>query len=178
MKIIETERLILRTWKEEDAEAFYQINQDPKVLEFLPGPMTMAEVKQFIAHRNQCFIELRYTLWAVEEKQTQALIGFVGLSSPSWQAHFTPCVEIGWRIGSQYWGKGYATEAARAVLEYGFNIIGLPELVSFTVPQNIRSTGVMKKIGMTHDQADDFIHPKLPLDHPLSQHVLYRISRR
>jgi RimJ/RimL family protein N-acetyltransferase len=177
MKIIETERLILRTWKDEDAEAFYRINQDPKVLEFLLGPMSIEEVKKFIREKNEFFNQYKYTLWAVEEKTSHALIGFVGLWNPPWQAPFTPCVEIGWRLGSQYWGQGYAVEAATAVLNYGFNCINFPELVSFTVPLNIRSLRVMEKIGMKRDFKGDFAHPKLPLAHPLSQHVLYRISR-
>lgn len=177
MKTIETERLILRTWKDEDADAFYHINQDPKVLEFSLGPMSVNEVKKFIVEKNKLFDEYKYTLWAVEEKITHTMIGFVGLWNPPWQAHFTPCVEIGWRLGSQYWGQGYAVEAARAVLEYGFNYIGLTEIVSFTVPMNIRSIRVMEKIGMKRDFTADFAHPKLPPGHPLSQHILYRISR-
>ena len=175
MKIIETERLLLRTWKDEDAEAYYQINQDPKVIEFLLGPMTMAEVEKFITAANQCFSDNKYTLWAVEEKTTKAFIGFVGLWAPEWEAHFTPCVEIGWRLGSQHWGKGYAAEAAKSVLNHGFKTIGLDEIVSFTASKNIRSIRVMEKIGMTRDYDGDFLYPKLPADHPLAQHVLYRI---
>jgi RimJ/RimL family protein N-acetyltransferase len=178
MKIIETERLILRTWKDEDAEAYYQINQDLNVIEFLRGPMTMTEVKKFIGAANQCFSDNQYTLWALEEKATHTFIGFVGLWAPQWESHFTPCVEIGWRLGSQYWGKGYAVEAAKAVLNYGFNIIGLDEIVSFTASKNIRSIRVMEKIGMTRDYEGDFLYPTLPADHPLSQHVLYRILPR
>lgn len=175
--IIETERLILRTWKESDAEAYFTINQDPKVLEFLPGPLMMDVVKQFIADKNQCFVDHGYTLWAVEEKMTGAMMGFIGFSSPSWKAHFTPCIEIGWRLGSQYWGKGYATEGAKAVLEYGFKQFGWEEIVSFTVPDNSRSIRVMEKIGMKRDVNGDFAHPVLSLNHRLSAHVLYRVNR-
>jgi len=177
IKVIETERLILRTWKESDAEAYFEINQDPKVLEFLPGPLTMDTVKRFIADMNQRFADHGYTLWAVEEKTTGAMMGFIGFSSPSWKAHFIPCVEIGWRLGSQYWGKGYATEGAKAVLEYGFKNFGWNEIVSFTVPNNVRSIRVMKKIGMKRDLNGDFSLPVFPLDHPLSKHVLYRIAQ-
>ena len=175
--VIETERLILRTWKESDAEAYFAINQDPKVLEFLPGPLSMDVVKQFIADKNQCFVDHRYTLWAVEEKMTGAMIGFIGFSSPAWKAHFTPCIEIGWRLGSQYWGKGYATEGAKAVLEYGFRQFDWDQILSFTVPDNSRSIRVMEKIGLKRDMNADFAHPALSLDHRLSEHVLYRVNR-
>jgi RimJ/RimL family protein N-acetyltransferase len=174
-KIIETDRLILRTWKAEDAEPYYHINQDLKVIEFLPGPMSMQKVEDFIAAENLQFEKMGYTLWAVEEKEMGKLMGFIGLNSPEWKSHFTPCVEIGWRLGSPYWNKGFATEGAKAVLEYGFNQLGLSEIVSFTVPENIASLRVMEKIGMKRD--GDFSHPKLPLDHKLSKHVLYKINR-
>lgn len=120
IKVIETDRLVLRTWKEADIEAYFAMNQDPKVFAFLPGGLTMDQVKQFMADKNQCFVDHGYTLWAVEEKMRGKMMGFIGFSSPVWEAHFTPCVEIGWRLGSQYWGKGYATEGAKAALEYGF----------------------------------------------------------
>jgi RimJ/RimL family protein N-acetyltransferase len=177
MKIIETERLILRTWKDDDADEYYRINQDQQVIEFLLGPLSMEEVKKFIFSMNQQFNELGFTLWAAEEKESGKLIGFIGLNPPKWESHFTPCVEIGWRLGSEYWGKGYATEGAKAVLRYGFETMGLKEIVSFTVPANLRSIRVMEKIGMKRDLSDDFAHPKLPLEHQLSKHVLYKIQR-
>jgi len=177
MKVIETDRLILRTWKEEDIDKYYQINQDPKVIEFLLGPYTIERVKNFIILRNEQFELLGYTLWAVEEKSSGELMGFIGLDTMEWEAPFTPCVEIGWRLGSQYWGKGYAAEGAKAVLEYGFDVVGLDEIVSITVPQNIRSIRVMERIGMKRDLNGDFAHPLLPKDHPLSKHVLYRVRK-
>jgi len=177
MKIIETERLILRTWKAEDADEYYRINQDPNVIEFLLGPLTMQEVKDFIAAKNQQFEELGYTVWAVEEKSSGKLIGFIGIQPVPWEAHFTPAVEIGWRLGSEWWGKGYATEGAKAVLKFGFETIGLKEVVSFAVPENVRSMRVMERIGMRRDVKEDFAHPKLPRDHKLSKHVLYRIQK-
>jgi RimJ/RimL family protein N-acetyltransferase len=193
---IETERLILRTWKEEDAEPYFQINQDPKVIEFLLGPLTMGQVNDFILEMNKQFYTARsveavrstvskgcenseqqtYGLWAVELKKTAELIGFIGLNYTDWKTHFTPAVEVGWRLGSQFWGRGYATEGARAALNYGFIKCGLKEIVSFTVPANARSIRVMEKIGLKRDRQGDFNHPKLPLDHPLSQHILYRIT--
>ncbi len=178
MKIIETNRLVLRTWKDEDAEAFFRINQDPKVIEYLMGSLTMEQVLEFMQKCNRGFEEKRFCLFAVELKSSHEMIGFIGLSEPSWESHFTPCVEIGWRLGSQYWGQGYATEGALAVLDYGFNVIGLNEIVSFCVSGNLRSISVMKKIGMKRDLADDFLHPKISANHPLSRHVLYRINRK
>ncbi|MDF3054985.1 MAG: hypothetical protein K0Q74_892 [Gammaproteobacteria bacterium] len=174
--IIETERLILRTWKKEDAQSYFQINQDPKVIEFLPGPLTMEEVRDFILAMNDRNSKYGYGLWAVELKKTGEFIGFIGLEYKDWESHFTPAVEVGWRLGSQYWGKGYATEGARAALDYGFKKCGLKEIVSVTVPANIRSIRVIQKIGLRHEVNGDFAHPKLPLDHPLSQHVLYRLT--
>jgi RimJ/RimL family protein N-acetyltransferase len=177
MTVIETERLILRTWKDDDVDGYYRINQDLKVIEFLRGPLTRQEVAEFIALENQQFEQLQFTLWAAEEKSTGKLIGFIGLNSPKWESHFTPCVEIGWRLGSEYWGKGYATECAKAVLKYGFEIIGLKEIVSFTVPANTRSIRVMEKIGMKRDFNGNFAHPCLSVDHKLSKHILYKIQK-
>jgi len=174
--IIETERLILRTWKEEDADLYFQINQDPKVIELLRGPLTMEQVNDFILAMNQHQDKHGYTLWAVELKETAELLGFIGLNYTDWGSHFTPAVEVGWRLGSQYWGKGYATEGAKSALDYGFKKCGLKEIVSFTVPANVRSIRVMEKIGLKHDLNGNFAHPKLPADHPLSQHILYRLS--
>ena len=177
MKVIETERLILRSWEADDAEAYYRINQDAKVIEFLLGPLSIQQVNNFIGGMNQQFEETGFTLWAVEEKKSGDLIGFIGLNIPKWESEFTPCVEIGWRLGSQYWGNGYASEGAKAVLEYGFNQCKLNEIVSFTVPENLRSIRVMERIGMMHDLNGDFAHPKLAVDHKFSQHVLYRIRK-
>lgn len=177
MKIIQTERLILRTWEPEDAQAYYQINQDPLVIEFLRGALTMQQVNDFMAFMNKQCSEIGYGLWAVEEKASGKLIGFIGIDPVKWAYPFGPCVEIAWRLGSNFWGKGYATEGAKAVLNYGFNNCGLQEIVSFTVPANVRSIRVMEKIGMTRDLNGDFAHPKLPADHPLSKHVLYRIQK-
>ncbi|MBX9585945.1 MAG: GNAT family N-acetyltransferase [Gammaproteobacteria bacterium] len=175
--IIETERLILRAWEKEDAEGFFQINQDPKVIEFLRGPLTMDQVNDFISAVNSQGENYGYTLWAACLKETGELIGFIGLNYTDWESHFTPAVEVGWRLGSQYWGKGYATEGAKAALDYGFKKCDLKEIVSFTVPANIRSIRVMEKIGLKRDMNGDFAHPKLAADHPLSQHILYRLAK-
>jgi len=174
--IIETARLILRTWKHEDADTYYQINQDPKVIELLPGPLTMGQINDFISAVNKQQEKQGYTLWAVELKETGDFMGFIGLNYIDWESHFTPTVEVGWRLGSQYWGKGYATEGAHASLAYGFNRGRLKEIVAFTVPKNVRSIRVMEKIGLKRDVNGGFAHPKLPPDHPFSQHVLYRLT--
>ncbi len=176
--ILETERLILRTWSEYDVDAYYQINQDEKVTEFLLIMPTIEQVKTFIHDMNKQYKELNYTLFATVEKSSNTLIGFIGLNPPKWESHFTPCVEIGWRLGSKYWGKGYATEGAKAVLAYGFEQCRLDEIVSFTVAENIRSKRVMEKLGLKHINDDDFNHPLVPSDHKLLKHVLYRINRQ
>lgn len=173
---IETKRLILRTWKKEDAEPYFQINQDFKVIELLRGRLTMEEVIDFISAMNSHGDKYGYMLWAVELKETGEFIGFIGLNYTDWKSHFTPTVEVGWRLGSQYWGKGYATEGAKAALNYGFKKCNLKEIVSFTVPANVRSIRVMEKIGLKRDIQGDFAHPKLPPEHALSHHVLYRLT--
>ena len=133
------------------------------------GPLTLAQADEFILAANKHQEKYGYTLWAVELKDTGELIGFTGLNNIDWDSHFTPAIEIGWRLGSQYWGnKGYATESAKAALEYGFKQCHLKEIVSFTVPANIRSIRVMEKIGLKRDVNGDFTHPKLSSDHRLS----------
>jgi len=176
MKIIETSRLILRTWREDDAEAFAHINQDPKVIEYLRGFLTLNDAKDFIHGQMQNFAKQRMCFFAATLKSTGELIGLIGLQQPWFEAHFTPCVEIGWRLASQHWGLGYAPEGAQAVLKYGFEQLACHEIVSFTVPANTRSIRVMEKIGMQRDFQGDFAHPKLPPDHRLSHHLLYRIK--
>ena len=146
------------------------------MIEFLRNPITREQVETFIAKANQSQTNRGYALWAAELKATGDMMGFIGLQYTDWKAHFTPAVEIGWRLGSQYWGNGYATEGAKAALDFGFNQIGLSEIVSLTVPGNKRSIRVMEKIGMTRDFDGDFAYPLIAADHPLSRHVLYRIS--
>lgn len=178
MIFIETERLILREWKPEDLAPFAAINQDPKVMECFPNLLTEAQTAAMVEKIKHNMKRDGFSLFACEVKKTGKFIGFVGLSIPDFEAAFTPCVEIGWRLASDAWGHGYATEAAQAVLKFGFIDKGLEEIVSFTVPDNQRSQNVMKKIGMTRDFRSDFRHPKLPQDHPLSLHVLYRLQRK
>ena len=175
---LRTERLLLRRWLPADRPAFAQLHADPRVVEFLPKALNREESDSLADRIESHFREHGFGLWAVEAPGIAPLIGFVGLSIPRFTAPFTPCVEIGWRLAAVYWGRGYATEGARAVLKYGLGPLGLDEIVSFTVPDNVRSRRVMEKIGMTHSPADDFDHPLLPEGHPLRRHVLYRISRQ
>ena len=152
------------------------MSADPRVMEYLPTPLSPAECEALIARIESHFDQHGFGLWAVELLDRASCIGFVGLSVPRFEAHFTPCVEIGWRLAADYWGQGLATEAARAALAFGFENLGLKEIVSFTVPQNLRSRRVMERLGMTHDRSDDFDHPVLSEGHRLSRHVLYRAS--
>jgi RimJ/RimL family protein N-acetyltransferase len=174
---LHTPRLVLRPWRDEDVDSFAAMFDDPAVMEFLPAQKDRAAIEALLG-RMRAHLDARgFGWWAAELKSSGAFIGFVGLSRVPFEAHFTPAVEVGWRLASAHWGKGYATEGARAALHAGFTRLGLGEIVSFTVPPNARSWGVMTRIGMTHDPADDFDHPRLPEGDPLRRHVLYRISR-
>lgn len=166
MKVLETERLILRTWRQEDVNMYFQINQDPKVFEYTEGSLTLQQIQGFISIANNHMEKYGYAQWTVELKKTEKLIGYIGIYNIDWKdISFTPAVTIGWRLGSQYWGKGYATEGAKAALDYGFNHCGIEEIISTTVPMNKASVCVMEKIGMQRDLSNDFAHPLLPLDH-------------
>jgi RimJ/RimL family protein N-acetyltransferase len=175
--VIQTERLLLRRWKEDDREPFCRLNSDARVMEFFPECLTRAQSDSLVERINEHFTKQGFGLFAAELREDQTFIGFVGLAVPSFNAHFTPCVEIGWRLAANYWGRGLATEGARAVVKYAFEELALEALVSFTVPENIRSRRVMEKIGMTHDASADFDHPNLPEGHPLRRHVLYWLRR-
>ncbi len=174
---LETERLILRPWRAADREPFARLNADPRVMQFFPRCLSLQESNHLADRIEAHFQRHGFGLFAVELRGTGSFIGFVGLSVPDFEAHFTPCVEIGYRLAAGYWNQGLATEGARAVLKYAFENLGIEELVSFTVPANLASRRVMEKIGMTHLPEDDFDHPKLPEGHPLRRHVLYRIHR-
>ncbi len=174
---LETHSLILRQWRDSDAGAFAAMNADPEVMRYFPAPLSRAESDALLARARWKWRELGLCYFAVEEKGGR-FIGFAGLNPPMFEAHFTPCIEIGWRLVRQAWGQGYATEAARASLAYGFGTLGLDAIVSFAVPGNTRSRAVMERIGMVYDPADDFDHPDLPLDSPLRRHVLYRLHRK
>lgn len=146
-------------------------------MEHLPAALSRAESDAMITRMEEHFERQSFGAWAVEIPGATPFAGFIGLFVPRFEAHFTPCVEIGWRLDEPYWGHGYATEGALAVTTFGFNVLHLNEIVSFTVPSNTRSRRVMEKIGMTHTPADDFDHPALPVGHRLRGHVLYRLAR-
>ena len=177
--IIKTERLILRQWFEDDLESFARLNADPKVREFFPGILTQKESDDSVKLMSDHIDRLNWGFWAASLLETNEFIGFIGLEDVYFKAPFnesTPAVEIGWRLAFNYWGKGYATEGAKAALKYGFETLHLPKIVSFTTIKNIRSRHVMEKIGMHHSEVDDFDHPKLPEGHRLKKHVLYQLE--
>ena len=174
---LRTDRLYLRRWCATDREPFAALNADPRVMEHLPGPLSREQSDDLAARIEAHFEQHGFGLWAVEITGIVPFAGFIGLSIPYFEAHFTPCVEIGWRLVAEHWGRGYATEGARAALAFGFEQLRLAEVVSFTVPSNLRSRRVMERLGMTRNPADDFDHPALPEGHPLRRHVLYRLDR-
>lgn len=172
-----TRRLLLRGWEPADAVEFARLNADEQVMQYLLGPVTRqhsdAQIERF--HQHAC--AHGFGRWAVEVRGGTRFIGTVGLSFVPYAAHFGPCVELTWRLAHPHWGHGFASEAAGAAMAYGFERLGLPEIVAATVPANVRSRAVMERIGMAYDADDDFAHPLLATDHPLSQHLLYRMSR-
>ena len=173
---LRTERLALRRWRDSDRAPFAAMNADPEVMEHFPAALTREESDTMIERIESGFAAHGFGLWAVEVAASGEFIGFTGLSVPGFGAHFTPAVEVGWRLSRPSWGHGYATEAARRALASGFTDYGLAEVVSFTAVRNVRSQAVMRRIGMTHDPADDFDHPRLPDGHPLRRHVLWRVQ--
>ena len=175
--ILRTERLVLRRWRDADREPFAKMNADPRVMEFFPATLSREESNALVDRIEAHFAERGFGPWAAEVRESNELIGFIGPAVPPFEAAFTPCVEIGWRLAAEYWGRGLATEGARAVVKYAFEDLGLTDLVSFTTVGNVRSRRVMEKLGMTHDAADDFDHPSLPEGHAQRRHVLYRLKR-
>src|SRR5262249_2936117 len=171
------DRLYLRRWQASDRPPFAKMNADPRVVEFFPGPLSPAESDALVDRIEAHFEKHGFAQWAVEIPGVSPFAGFIGLSIPRFEAPFTPCIEIGWRLDAEHWNRGYATEGARAALAFGFQWLDADEIVSFTVPGNVRSRRVMEKLGMKHSPGDDFDHPLLPEAHPLHRHVLYRIRR-
>jgi RimJ/RimL family protein N-acetyltransferase len=173
--MIETQRLILRAWRETDLPVFAEQNADPFVMRFLGGPLTTEESNAYAARARQHLAETGFCKWAVEAPGVAPFIGAVGLSRVRFEASFTPAVEIAWRLHRRYWGQGYATEAARAAIDDGFARIGLQEIVAITALPNTPSMRVMERLGMT--RSIEFDHPTIPRDSPLSRHILYRLPR-
>lgn len=170
----ETPRLLLRQWQPEDYPVFAALNADPEVMRYFPAPLT-SEQSDAVAQLCQQLIELfGWGFWAVELKSSGEFIGFCGLHTPVDPLPFAPCVEIGWRFARPFWGQGYATEAATAAMQAGFDQLQFDELVSFTTAENQRSVAVMQRLAMQPDGT--FEHPALPVGHPLRHHVLYRKS--
>ena len=174
--ILQGARVRLRPWRNEDRAPFAAMNADERVMEFFPKLLSRTESDALVDGIQAHFVRHGFGLWAVEVPDVAPFIGFTGLAVPRFTAPFTPCVEIGWRLAAEHWGMGYATEAARLALAYGFETAGLAEIVSFTTIANLRSRAVMKRLGMQRDPADDFDHPSVPDGHPLQRHVLYRLK--
>jgi len=172
--VIRTWRLLLRRWRESDREPFAVLNGDPEVMEHFPATLSREQSDELIGRIEREFDRRGFGLWALETLEAGELIGFAGLATPSFEAHFTPAVEVGWRLARPAWGHGYATEAAEAAIEVGFGQAGLAEVVSFTAARNRRSRAVMERLGMVRDPAEDFDHPDLAVGDPLRRHVLYR----
>lgn len=176
MIYLETSRLRLRDWIETDLEPFSALNADDEVMRYFPSTLTNEETLRFYHSILDEFKECGFGLYAVEEKETKEFIGFIGFHRALFEAEFTPCIEIGWRLKKEAWGKGYATEGAAACLHYGFNELGFSDIYSFTADINTPSKNVMRKIGMNFMKT--FNHPKVEKDSPLNKHVLYHIHRK
>jgi ribosomal-protein-alanine N-acetyltransferase len=169
--IIDTKRLGLRKWLESDIKSFVEMNQDADVMKYYPKMLTEQETLEMVERIRLHWEKNNYGLYAVELKSTSEFLGYTGFSVPTFESYFTPCIEIGWRFKKEFWHRGFATEAALACLEYGFQVLQFHQIVSFTAAVNVKSERVMQRIGMNY--AGTFHHPKIPRDHILSRHVLY-----
>nr|WP_165781732.1 GNAT family N-acetyltransferase [Leptospira adleri] len=171
---MESERLILREWEERDRIPFSKMSSDPIVMKYFPSLLSREESDRLIAKIQNHFQTFGYGLWVLETKRNREFLGFTGFMNVGFTSFFTPAIEIGWRLHSSFWNRGYATEAALACLDYGFSALQFPEVVSFTSVLNERSQSVMKRIGLK--EVGFFSHPNLSKDHILSEHVLYKAS--
>ena len=170
-----TPRLVLRSWRDEDEAPMLAMSTDPEVMRHFPQVMTPEEVSAFVVRQRSLLAAGEPGLYAVERRDDASFIGFVGLATQTFEAPFTPCVEVGWRLVSEAWGRGFATEAAHAALRHGFEDLGLRDIASMTAVGNERSIAVMRRLGMHRDPADDFVHPRVPAGDDLRHHVLYRL---
>ena len=171
---LQTSRLILRNWKQNDIEPFAILNSDPRVCEFLPNVLSQEETLTSVIKIQSHFKKHAFGLFAVELISTKTFIGFVGLKYFSFDSNFTPSVELAWRLSWENWGQGLATEAAQKVTQYGFETLGLPEILAITAKNNQGSRRVMEKLGMFTNEDENFLHPQLEYSHPLAEHILYR----
>jgi ribosomal-protein-alanine N-acetyltransferase len=172
---LRTKRLLLRRWRDDDLRVLSAINADPEVMEHFPAPLTSEQSAALIARNEASFEAHGYGLWAVQLRGESSLVGLLGALTVEDDLPFFPAVELGWRLGRAYWGRGIATEGAFAVSEHLFATLGLSELVAYTAVRNLRSQRVMERLGMRRDASEDFMHPKLRAEHPLAPHVLYRL---
>lgn len=177
-RVLRTQQLILRRLRPNDIDAFAAMNADPEVMRYFPANLSRAETKALMMRMDRHFERHGFGWWAVEMRGTAVFAGFVGLLVPAFHAHFTPCVEVGWRLVRSAWGRGFATEAGQASIDFAFEHLGIDQIMSMAVADNWRSRRVMERLGMARRVEDDFGHPKLPFDHPLRPHVLYRLSRK
>lgn len=177
LPLIETPRMLLRGWTAEDIHAWAGMNADPRVMEFFPSTVERERSLESGALLREELERDGYGWFVAEVKGVTPFAGVIALQPVPWEAPFTPAYEVGWRFVPEAWGHGYATEGAAAALEYGFNDLGWNEILAFTAEINVRSQRVMQRLGMTHDPADDFDHPRLPQGHRLRRHVLYRAVR-
>lgn len=177
MTTLNTLRLSLRPWRDSDSTPFAELNADPRVMEYFPSCLSRVESDAMAQRLQQAIDANGWGFWAVEQQHDSRFIGFVGLQDQPNRFSFSPCVEIGWRLAYDSWGQGYATEAAHRCLQFAFDDLELAEIVSFTTHANTRSQRVMQKLGMHRCVDKDFLHPSLAPDHPLAEHVLYRLTR-
>jgi RimJ/RimL family protein N-acetyltransferase len=172
---INTERLIMRGWRESDLAPWAAMNADPQVRQYLGPVLTFEQASAWVLNFQDDLDRDGFGFWAVQVRASGEFIGFTGLGTVDDEMPFTG-IEIGWRLARPAWGHGYATEAARAALQYGFDIMGLPEIVAVTMARNLRSQAVMRRIGMTTDPAEDFDDPDVD-ESSLRRHVVYRKLR-
>lgn len=175
---LETPRLRLRSWRDEDLPAFAAMNADAEIMRYFPKPLSRKSSDALAGLIRGNMTKHGWGLWAIDVKTGPSFAGFVGLAVPVFKAHFTPAVEIGWRLRRDCWGRGYATEGAQAVLTFAFGRLNLAEIVSFTADSNVRSRAVMERLGMAHKPADDFDHPMIAAGSPVRRHVLYRLTQK
>ncbi|MGJ4925697.1 GNAT family N-acetyltransferase [Bradyrhizobium sp. HKCCYLS2038] len=175
--IIETDRLTLREWRDEDRAPFAAMSADPAVMQYLRALPTRQACDQWIDFQIKHWAEHGFGFWVVEDRASGTFLGAAGLFRIFFEAPFTPAVEIGWRLARAGWGQGFATEAARAALPFGFDKFGLDKFIAYAAPANLASQNVMRKLGMIRDAASDFDHPRIEPDSPLRRQVVYRLAR-